>query len=45
MTMLWSYPINDPFDIDDAEHPANCACTECDATDIRFDERRERKLA
>jgi hypothetical protein len=45
MTVLWSYPISDPFDIDDAEHPIECGCPECDATDTRFEMERERRYA
>lgn len=40
----WSVPLNDPEDIDDGEHHAQCRCHECDP-DFRFDWQREERYA
>lgn len=40
MTILWDLPLNDPEDIDDAEHAHACNCAECDP-DFQMDLRRE----
>lgn len=42
MTIIWSTPLNDPDDIDDAEHSAMCHCAECDP-DFRFELQREER--
>lgn len=40
MTILWDLPLNDPEDIDDAEHAHACNCAECDP-DFQMELRRE----
>ena len=30
MTVMWTMPLDNPEDIDDAEHHAMCHCHECD---------------
>lgn len=49
MTMIdWSIPLNDPDDVDDAEHHRLCMCADCTELDADrdFEHRRdERRLA
>lgn len=44
MTIIWDLPLNDPEDIDDAEHHAMCHCHDCDP-DFRFEYLREERWA
>lgn len=40
----FSVPLNDPEDIDDAEHHSQCRCDDCDP-DFRFEWQREERTA
>ena len=40
----FSIPLNDPEDVDDAEHHSQCHCMECDV-DFKFEYLREERYA